>query len=57
MQLLPENKPWAILGQSFGGFCCVEYLSKFPSGLFLRLPQLMAPSREPEFTKAMSSPT
>ena len=32
--LSPDNpsKPWSILGQSFGGFCCVEYLSKFPEG-------------------------
>lgn len=33
-QLMPDSKPWAILGQSFGGFCCVEYLSKFPSGAY-----------------------
>ena len=34
--LSPDNtsKPWSILGQSFGGFCCVEYLSKFPAGSF-----------------------
>eukprot|EP00892_Ulva_mutabilis_P003289 jgi/Ulvmu1/1331/UM011_0059.1 len=31
--LTPDKKPWAILGQSFGGFCCVEYLSKYPSGV------------------------
>lgn len=25
----PEaNKKWTLLGQSFGGFCCVNYLSK-----------------------------
>ena len=24
---------WAILGQSFGGFCCLTYLSLFPSSL------------------------
>jgi pimeloyl-ACP methyl ester carboxylesterase len=25
--------PWAVLGQSFGGFCTVTYLSKAPGGL------------------------
>jgi pimeloyl-ACP methyl ester carboxylesterase len=25
--------PWAVLGQSFGGFCTVTYLSKAPAGL------------------------
>jgi|SRR5580698_8904635 pimeloyl-ACP methyl ester carboxylesterase len=25
--------PWAVLGQSFGGFCTVTYLSKAPSGV------------------------
>jgi len=25
--------PWAVLGQSFGGFCTVTYLSKSPGGL------------------------
>jgi pimeloyl-ACP methyl ester carboxylesterase len=25
--------PWAVLGQSFGGFCTVTYLSKAPEGL------------------------
>ncbi|OJD15448.1 hypothetical protein AJ78_04289 [Emergomyces pasteurianus Ep9510] len=29
----PEKKKWSILGQSFGGFCSVTYLSKFPEGL------------------------
>ena len=28
-----ETKKWSILGQSFGGFCCVNYLSRFPEGL------------------------
>ena len=28
----PENK-WSILGQSFGGFCAVHYLSAAPEGL------------------------
>lgn len=34
--LNPDNTsmPWSILGQSFGGFCCVEYMSKFPDGVF-----------------------
>lgn len=31
---LPEEKrQWSIIGQSFGGFCCVTYLSKFPQAL------------------------
>ncbi|MCJ1384767.1 hypothetical protein MMC17_007885 [Xylographa soralifera] len=30
----PENKKkWSALGQSFGGFCIVNYLSRFPEGL------------------------
>ncbi|KAL2374178.1 proline iminopeptidase [Blastomyces gilchristii SLH14081] len=29
----PEKKKWSLLGQSFGGFCAVTYLSKFPEGL------------------------
>ncbi|EER39286.1 prolyl peptidase [Histoplasma capsulatum var. duboisii H88] len=29
----PEKKKWSVLGQSFGGFCAVTYLSKFPEGL------------------------
>ncbi|KAE8354665.1 Alpha/Beta hydrolase protein [Aspergillus coremiiformis] len=30
----PEDKrKWSIIGQSFGGFCAVTYLSKFPEGL------------------------
>ncbi|KAJ5081609.1 Proline iminopeptidase [Penicillium alfredii] len=30
----PENqRKWSIIGQSFGGFCAVTYLSKFPEGL------------------------
>jgi pimeloyl-ACP methyl ester carboxylesterase len=28
-----EKRKWSILGQSFGGFCAVNYLSKFPEGL------------------------
>ncbi|KAB8343091.1 hypothetical protein FH972_022685 [Carpinus fangiana] len=26
-------RKWSVLGQSFGGFCCVTYLSFFPKGL------------------------
>lgn len=26
-------RKWSIIGQSFGGFCCVTYLSHFPQGL------------------------
>ncbi|KAE8153413.1 Alpha/Beta hydrolase protein [Aspergillus avenaceus] len=30
----PEDKrKWSIIGQSFGGFCAVSYLSMFPEGL------------------------
>jgi|HigsolmetaAR202D_1030399.scaffolds.fasta_scaffold00367_20 Lysophospholipase len=32
-QLLGPDKPWSILGQSFGGFCVVRYLSASPEGL------------------------
>lgn len=28
-----EKKKWSIIGQSFGGFCCVTYLSAYPEGL------------------------
>jgi pimeloyl-ACP methyl ester carboxylesterase len=28
-----ELKKWSIFGQSFGGFCVLTYLSKFPQGL------------------------
>lgn len=28
-----ELKKWSIFGQSFGGFCVLNYLSKFPNGL------------------------
>ncbi len=27
------GEPWSVLGQSFGGFCAVTYLSKAPAGL------------------------
>ncbi|KAJ7756044.1 alpha/beta-hydrolase [Mycena maculata] len=29
----PEARKWTILGQSFGGFCALTYLSFFPQGL------------------------
>lgn len=28
-----ENRKWTILGQSFGGFCALTYLSFYPEGL------------------------
>ena len=28
-----DKKKWSIMGQSFGGFCCVNYLSRFPESL------------------------
>ena len=28
-----DRKKWSICGQSFGGFCCVNYLSLFPESL------------------------
>ena len=28
-----EKKKWTVMGQSFGGFCSVNYLSRFPEGL------------------------
>jgi pimeloyl-ACP methyl ester carboxylesterase len=30
---LTGGKPWTILGQSYGGFCAVRYLSSSPEGL------------------------
>jgi pimeloyl-ACP methyl ester carboxylesterase len=30
---LTGGKPWSVLGQSFGGFCAVSYLSNAPEGL------------------------
>jgi pimeloyl-ACP methyl ester carboxylesterase len=30
---LTGGKPWSVLGQSFGGFCTVTYLSMAPEGL------------------------
>ncbi|KAJ7125222.1 alpha/beta-hydrolase [Mycena epipterygia] len=29
----PEDRKWTVMGQSFGGFCAITYLSLFPSGL------------------------
>ena len=29
----PEKKQWSIIGQSFGGFVSLSYLSKYPRGL------------------------
>jgi pimeloyl-ACP methyl ester carboxylesterase len=29
----PEDRKWTILGQSFGGFCSIAYLSFFPEGI------------------------
>ncbi|MFG1808356.1 alpha/beta fold hydrolase [Streptomyces sp. NPDC049040] len=31
--LLGEDRPWSVLGQSFGGFCAVNYLSFAPDAL------------------------
>ncbi|KAJ5720884.1 Proline iminopeptidase [Penicillium malachiteum] len=28
-----DQQKWSVMGQSFGGFCAVNYLSKFPEGL------------------------
>jgi pimeloyl-ACP methyl ester carboxylesterase len=30
---LAGGRPWSVLGQSFGGFCTVSYLSRAPHGL------------------------
>nr|GMD38058.1 Alpha/beta hydrolase-1 [Ipomoea batatas] len=32
-RLVPDAGPWTVLGQSFGGFCAVTYLSFAPQGL------------------------
>lgn len=32
-ELLGEDSRWTILGQSYGGFCAVHYLSSFPESL------------------------
>lgn len=31
--IVPDAAPWTVLGQSFGGFCAVTYLSFAPEGL------------------------
>ncbi|XP_058100166.1 uncharacterized protein LOC131245026 isoform X2 [Magnolia sinica] len=33
VRLLPDGGPWTVLGQSYGGFCAVTYLSFAPQGL------------------------
>ncbi|KAI3931470.1 hypothetical protein MKW92_045046 [Papaver armeniacum] len=33
VHLVPNAEPWTILGQSYGGFCAVSYLSFAPQGL------------------------
>ncbi|XP_011023272.1 PREDICTED: uncharacterized protein LOC105124825 [Populus euphratica] len=33
VRLVPEAGPWTVLGQSYGGFCSVTYLSFAPQGL------------------------
>ncbi|XP_058737413.1 uncharacterized protein LOC131609657 isoform X1 [Vicia villosa] len=33
VRLVPNAGPWTILGQSYGGFCAVTYLSFAPQGL------------------------
>jgi pimeloyl-ACP methyl ester carboxylesterase len=45
------DEPWAVLGQSFGGFCAVSYLSLFPGGVREAmitggLPGLSAPAED-----------
>jgi len=32
-QLVGKRKPWSVLGQSYGGFCAVHYLSAAPDSL------------------------
>ena len=32
-RLVGDDEPWSVLGQSYGGFCAVSYLSAFPQGL------------------------
>ncbi|EPS64104.1 hypothetical protein M569_10671, partial [Genlisea aurea] len=32
-RLVPDSKPWTVLGQSYGGFCALTYLSFAPQGL------------------------
>lgn len=33
VRLVPDAEPWTVLGQSYGGFCAVTYLSFKPQGL------------------------
>lgn len=33
VRIVPEAGPWTILGQSYGGFCAITYLSFAPQGL------------------------
>ncbi|OMO64393.1 Alpha/beta hydrolase-1 [Corchorus capsularis] len=33
VRLVPDARPWTVLGQSYGGFCGVTYLSFAPQGL------------------------
>ncbi|KAJ6810174.1 uncharacterized protein M6B38_158140 [Iris pallida] len=33
LRLVPDARPWTVLGQSYGGFCAVTYLSFAPEGL------------------------
>ncbi|KAG2725382.1 hypothetical protein I3843_01G063400 [Carya illinoinensis] len=33
VRLVPDASPWTVLGQSYGGFCAVTYLSFAPQGL------------------------
>jgi pimeloyl-ACP methyl ester carboxylesterase len=32
-RLVGKDQPWSVLGQSYGGFCAVTYLSQAPEGL------------------------
>jgi pimeloyl-ACP methyl ester carboxylesterase len=50
-ELVGPTGRWSLLGQSFGGFCAVHYLSAFPEGLrevFITggLPSLVRPAEE-----------
>nr|XP_048322036.1 proline iminopeptidase-like isoform X1 [Ziziphus jujuba var. spinosa] len=33
LRLVPDGGPWTVLGQSYGGFCAITYLSFAPEGL------------------------
>ena len=48
---LTDGEPWTVLGQSFGGFCVVRYLSAAPEGLAAALitggiPSLTRPAED-----------